>query len=653
MANKRNGLDSFSSSVMYAQEGYVLAAAEFSSASRIYTSRSFVYSPEVNESEFGNYSSIANLDAGTSLRHYTSTYSSGKADAWTNGVTFDANATVHSYDYVYNQDITQNFYCDDMNALYLSGYQADRTPLTVNDIIISDKPLDEGAVPSNFTPVTSMIGDSAEPTNVSPSNGEAFAGTYSGNRKIYVTLYNKVYMYFRNEKTVNKKTVAQSNPKEGKYISALYLASREEIRENYMKTSKDGKSINCSNISKATVENSLFAQGATSTYRTHINSNFSMSDSFTNANYTYVGIHKTDNPNNALTDIRLYVAGKGEYPEKEIKRTITYNGETFPVTYTLVSRASLTEQGNKSETACAKERQVYVYASSNPALGAPITEIKMDTVFSYDDFEPVFTMDNKHLFSLSIDSSNSIFVDSDYYLYGNHLSFKREGADKPYIRELEIVAVENDEYTINDQIMAVTQLIELGYTDVINKNMNANTTHAGKVIYIGMSRTGDTKDAVYDIRATDNQGKKPKETWDDFTLVENIDLNAKTWFGPYIHLYQSKVNIGSPLMDLKAVDEKYKSATTDLTKLQPGDVVPIEAYVINQNFKNQDFNDGAGGDWIFLIKCSESIYAPNSIYIGSMLGTGSVAVIGLFLAAAAGASIYVKLKKKRETQNDA
>ena len=47
------------------------------------------------------------------------------------------------------------------------------------------------------------------------------------------------------------------------------------------------------------------------------------------------------------------------------------------------------------------------------------------------------------------------------------------------------------------------------------------------------------------------------------------------------------------------------------------------------------------------IKCTESKYEMALAYLGSMLGTGSVAVIGLFLAAAAGAIIYVKLKKKR------
>ena len=660
MANKRNGLDSFSSSVMYAQEGYVLAAAEFSSASRIYTSRSFVYSPEVNESEFGNYSSIANLDAGTSLRHYTSTYSSGKADAWTNGVTFDANATVHSYDYVYNQDITQNFYCDDMNALYLSGYQADRTPLTVNDIIISDKPLEESAVPSNFTPVTSMIGDSAEPTNVSPSNGEAFAGTYSGNRKIYVTLYNKVYMYFRNEKTVNKKTVAQSNPKEGKYISALYLASKEEIREDYVKTSKDGKQIKCSNISNATVENALFAQGATTTYGLNISTDFDVDDNSPDDNRVLVGIQRTDNANNALTDIRFYFAEKGEYPEKEIKRTITYNGETFPVTYTLVSRASLIELGNQSDADCAKTRQVYIYVSSNPALGEPITEIKISDIFSYHDFEPVLTMDDKHFMVAYEDliykkgTSAAISGYYGYSFFGNHLSFKREGGDKPYIQDIMLAEQANDFEEATDLVKCVTKLLRAGYFDVIPKNMNDHTTKSGNKIFIGMKRTADKNDAVYDVKATDNQGKKPKETWDNFTLIANIDLNANTWFGPYIHLYQSKTKLLSqtPLTDLKAVDEKYQTVNINLTDsdspyIRPGDIVYSEAYVLNQDLKNQDFNDGAGGDWIFLIKCTESKYEMALAYLGSMLGTGSVAVIGLFLAAAAGAIIYVKLKKKR------
>lgn len=60
-----------------------------------------------------------------------------------------------------------------------------------------------------------------------------------------------------------------------------------------------------------------------------------------------------------------------------------------------------------------------------------------------------------------------------------------------------------------------------------------------------------------------------------------------------------------------------------------------------------DLNEEAGGDYIYLIKVYE--YNENGWLVGSMLGTGSVAVIGLFLIAAAGAVIYVKFKKKHES----
>ena len=653
-ANKSNGLTRFADSVSYAQVGYVLAAAELSYNSRFYTGVAFPYSAENNTSEFGAYVSDYDTYSNSSIFHYNAKYSPGKADAWFQDLNVTERTPVHAEDYVFNQDITQVFYNDTMNGLYLAGYQENRTPLTLDDILLSEKPLREEDVPSNFTPVTYMIGDSAEAANIVPSSEVSKIGTrstYGGfsSEDITAVLYGEVYMYFRNEKTVNKQTVAQSSLKEGKYISALYLASRKEIRNNYNKTSKTGEQIQCSNISKATVENALFGKGATTTYRIHINSNFSKDDDFKNANYTYVGIQRSDNPNDAIRDIRLYVAQKGEIPEKETKRNITYNGKTFDVIYSLVGRASLTEQGIKSAADCAKERQVYVYVSSNPALGEPITEIKMDTVFSYDDFEPVLTMDNKHLLSLAKDSNNAIFTDSDYFLYGNHLSFKREGADKPYIQELELVGED-------DSKSSVIKLLESGYTDIINKDMNEGTTKEGKAVYIGMKRTADPNDAVYDVIATNDQGKNPKETWNQFTLVEKIDLNANTWFGSYIYLYQSKTKVlnGSPLTDLKAVDENYQIASSNISNsgseyTSAGDIIYKEDFVVNQDAEKQDFNEGAGGDWIHLVMCKEIKYESTLAYLGSMLGTGSWVTIGIFLFAAMSVGGFILIRKKRAT----
>ena len=85
----------------------------------------------------------------------------------------------------------------------------------------------------------------------------------------------------------------------------MYLASKEEIRENYNKTSKDGKQIRCSNISNATVENSLFAQGATTTYNSNISIDFDVDDDSPDDNRVLVGIQRTDDVNAALRDIRF------------------------------------------------------------------------------------------------------------------------------------------------------------------------------------------------------------------------------------------------------------------------------------------------------------------------------------------------------------
>jgi hypothetical protein len=96
------------------------------------------------------------------------------------------------------------------------------------------------------------------------------------------------------------------------------------------------------------------------------------------------------------------------------------------------------------------------------------------------------------------------------------------------------------------------------------------------------------------------------------------------------------------LLDIKAVDETVLSITTGTAA-----GAHSEIRVTNQDGNSQDLNEEAGGDYIYLIKVYE--YNDNGWLVGSMLGTGSVVVIAAFLVAAAGAIIYVKLSKKRET----
>lgn len=632
-ATTRSGLSAFNSGVSYGGTGYVLSAVEYTSNS--YSAYDdFVYMPKNNKSEFEEVK-------GTSGSTYISYRSPGKADAFYDRSSYSGGkqGTHCRYD-IRNMDITQKFLGKNMNALYIAGYQSDRTPLTPEDIILSSNVLNEEEIPANFTAVYSMIGNNSDPANVCPSTDKTVVGevsTWGGmsSDDIKAQLYAPAYMYFRNEKTVNGEAVAQGSLKEGKYISGVFLSSREEIRESSLKNNKD---LKCKNIDKSYVENVLLSQGATITYRQHINTNFDKDDDFDNANYTYVGVTRSDNPDDAVRDIRLYVSKQGEVPKKNIKRSITYNNMTFDVTYTLVSRASLTEQGNKSDKDCAKERQVYVYISTHPALGEPITDIRMSNWHSFEDYEPVLTMEDKHLVTVYNENKKNngatIFVDDDYFMHGNHLSFIREGGEKPYIQSVGVAAHDDGGK------QATIKLLEAGYTDIIRKDFNEDA--GGDYIYIGMKRTADKDDAVYDLLLTNNK-RNPSDTVKGYTLVSKTDLNDGAG-GDYIYLYEKRrpASIGqTPLLDLWAKGKNYKDSI-----VATGEKTHYEVCVTNQDGKILDLNEDAGGEYIYLVK----VYEVDNIFVGSILGTGSIVVIALFLLAGLGAACYVLITKKRKNK---
>ena len=647
---KLNGLDRFDDFVSYAGEGFVLSAVELSYNSSFYSWYDFPYAPHNNRSEFGPHVKSLTYEYYRGEReHFSSVDSPGKADAsWVYPYLNDWEAC-HAFDTVMNQDITQVMLNEDMNALYLSGYQSDRTPLTVNDVIITNRLLGEGEIPDNFTAVCSMVGDSTEPMSLAPTNSDVKIGEYAtwggfSSRDICLPIFGeKAYIYFRNEKTVDGEPVAQGSLKEGKYISGIFLSSREEIRELSLKKNPD---LLCENISKGIVESNLLGKGATTTYDIHINTDFSKKDSNDNANYTYVGIARTDDPNQAIRDIRLYVAEKGEYVPKEMKRTITVNGVSFDAIYTLVGRESLTEQGNKSEADCEKERQVYVYVSVHPSLGKPITEIHMSDWFSYGDFEPVVTMNGTPFVSVYLENKDDIFVDDDYFMYGNHLSFRRDGEVKPYVHKLMVSSHEDGDEE------AIAKLLNEGYTDIVAKELNDGA--GGNYIYLGMKRTADAKDAVYDILLT-NDVKKPQSDIDGFKPVSDIDLNEDAG-GEYIYLYEKRtpsIDGELPLQDIIIGGKNHKDYV-----FAEGDKQFQAISAVNQDGEMQDVNQKAGGDYIYLLKIKEIQMTANlgpeakPHRVASIFGSGSIAVIAIFLVGAVGVGWYIVHQKKHRSVAD-
>ena len=311
----------------------------------------------------------------------------------------------------------------------------------------------------------------------------------------------------------------------------------------------------------------------------------------------------------------------------------------------LVDRVSLTEQGNKSDADCAKERQVYVYVSTNPVLGNPITDIKMSDWFSYGDFEPVVTMDGRPFISVYLENEDDIFVGSDYFMYGNQISFRREGDAKPYVSKLMVSAHDDGGEE------AIAKLLEAGYTDIVDKELNENA--GGDYIYLGIKRTADVNDAVYDIMLT-NDVKKPTSDMDGFSPVSTIDLNQDAG-GKYIYLYEKRtpsLKGELPLCDIIIGGKNHKDYY-----FENGDKQFSAKSAVNQDGDMQDINQKAGGDYIYLLKVKEVQLLTNpdfsiNPHMGSVFGTGSVIIIGIFLIAAAAIGGYIIYKKKHQVAVD-
>lgn len=618
------GLSEFNDHVVYGGVGYVLSPVEMNTNSYYYTHAEFPYSAGQNIKDLGYQ---------------------GKADYSYKGGTYNQWDTYHARYDINNMDVTQSFLNkDDANAIYLAGYQADRTPLKVEDILLSTALLSDSEIPDNFAAVDSMIGSVSTPTNVAPSAGETQIATdvtnygFSTEAVMFNIFPSSVYLYYRNEKTVHGNVEAQGSLKEGKYISGIFLSSREEIREVFLKNNPD---ILCENIPISMVESNLLSEGATITYNTHIGTE----RIYSGANYIYLGVSTTNDPSVAIRDIRLYVAEAGEVPRKQINRTITYNGYTFDVTYTLASKASLTEYANQEKTV-AEERQVYIYVSTHPALGAPISDIQITGIFDFGDYEPIRTMIGDHLLTAylkneeeggaKINVGYEFLFDYDYFFEGNYISYRRENSELPYISEIMMAAD-------GDELGAISKLLAAGYTDILKQDLNAKA--GGDYIYVGLKRTADKDNAIYDIMFTNNQ-KSPDNKIGNFTLVSSIDLNDGAG-GKYIYMYQKRTpdkNGQSPLTDISFYGENPQSSSH-----AEGVVTYYQTVAVNQDGEMQDLNQGCGfwSDYIYLVKH----YSLEPSLPGSLIGTGSIAVILLLLCIMIGAGLYVAKKNKKE-KND-
>ena len=488
----------------------------------------------------------------------------GYKDLLSSKATFRDKTTVledkmnHSEGIVVNQDITQIAWPYDtvrVNSLYASGYTPGRTPLTVNDVVFSEKPLMEGQYPDNFIATPYMGGDGTDVESIAPFVEKVRVKLWNYSTVIKVDLFKDFFCYFRSE-TGTGENVTTYRPGQGKYIASLLLASKEKIRVESLLA--DNKKAQCENISYTQLTSQLVNMGATTTFDANIGTDY-YEDGDDNANTIYLGLTRTDDPDLAIRDIRFYVCKPGELPSKTITANMKINGIQQSVEYILVDDVSLTSKANLEckkvingkgmevweETELLTERQVYLYACYNKvAYPEPITEIQITDWCSFGTFEPVLSFASETIYTVKKQDTVNLHVKNEWFESGDMFSFKREGNRDLYVSEL---TIRNGK----DENQVISSLVEAGYS-VVNKDMNESA--AGDHIYIGCKFTDDPENAITDVMTIHTKNKYGSYSVTDekhiYKLVADVDLN-KGAGGDYIYLYYTKDSrAGNPLLEL-------------------------------------------------------------------------------------------------------
>lgn len=461
----------------------------------------------------------------------------------------------HSNGILVNLDITQTNFGEEYlerNNLYVAGYSPDRTPLTVEDFVFSTKLLAEGDYPDNFIPIPYMGGDGTDYTMLAPLPNNIVVNQWGNSAKHFAGIYQPVYAYVRSEVKTDDVTTTYM-PGTGKYISELFLASKEKLRVAML---EDNKDATCEDITLCQLETQLISAGATTTFKTGVGTDY-YSDGNDNANTVLLGYTRTDDPAAAIRDIRFYVCQKKERPPEKIDAKITANGKEQTVTYYLVDEVSLTSKANLDckkqlnnkgvevwqETELLSERQAYVYVTYNQtAFPKPITDIQISTWCTPGAYTPLLSFANESIYTVKQQSDVNLHVKNQWFESGKTFSFLREGTADAYVSE---IAVKNG----GDRTQVMASLLEAGYS-VLAQDMNENA--AGDHIFLGVKYTDDEDKALRQV-ATYHK-KNPANTYQKdgvtYRLCAKVDLN-KGAGGDYIYLYATTdAAAGTPIVNL-------------------------------------------------------------------------------------------------------
>ena len=395
--------------------------------------------------------------------------------------------------------------------------------------------------------------------------------------------------------------------KEGNYLTDIYLTSKEEILN-----SADNIDIDCDDLDNAYVMNQLAALGA----HTAVLKNLNLADS---DNATYLGYTKRVKAAgvNPITNLILYYAGKTDAKPKD---DIVISG----ITYKLGGNANIfCEEGDTN----AKCKRVYLYYTTNPAAGSPIIDITIDNTAILNGWETVRTQNKKALYDDMDDYSGSMWF----------LHMKRIIEEPKYISEVVIGVGGND-------AEAKAVLLAAGCDYMLEKELNKNVGAHSDYIYLGYKRTSDPNGAIRDLRTTHD------DELTSFTkngaIYYKIDGNLNSYtniFADDIFLYYTRdAKAGTPITSLGTSQHVANWSHGEGNRY-------VVTTVVNQYGEGSDLNDGAGGDYIYLLQTRDKRDGNGAV--ASMIGGGSLIVVATLFMVSVAVVAWLCVSQKKHRAN--
>ena len=479
--------------------------------------------------------------------------------------------------------------------IYTAGVYSGGTPMLVSDLTVST---DRSAFLEGYTPVSAIFSDEGGATNLATAFTQKLSATRPGGKPTWVT-FSPFYIFVKGEEY-----------KEGNYLTDIYISDKQSL------LGENEQGIELDDVANAYVLNSLAAQGA----HNAILKNLNLADS---DNGTFIGYSKRVKKAGVepITDIVLYYAGETDAkPKNEVV--------IGRITYKLAGETNIFGEEGEADSVC---ERVYLYYTTNPAAGNPIIDIQIDNMAILNGWETARTQ-NK----LALYDDMDAYSDSMWFIH-----MKRTMEDPKYISEVVIGVGGSD-------AEAKAVLIAAGCDYMLEKDLNNNVGAHSDYVYLGYKRTFDPDKAIRDLRTThdDEVDSFVKNGATYYKIDGNLNSYTNLLADDIFLYYTRDAKAGTPLVSL--------GTSASVANWSHGeDNRYVVKTVLDRNGEASDLNDGAGGDYIYLLQTRDKM--DESGVIASMIGEGSLVVIITFAVASAGvitwACIAQRKRRARKTES--